>query len=59
MFPVSRIVALLMAGILCFAFLVPLSLATHHPQLVFFVGIVFVAYLIVNVALWQRALRKR
>lgn len=59
MFSVSRIVALLMAGILCFAFLVPLSLATHHPQLAFFVGIVFVAYLIVNVALWQRALRKR
>lgn len=48
-----------MAGVLCFAFLVPLSLATHHPQLAFFVGIVFVAYLIVNVVLWQRARRKR
>ncbi|MFY9665625.1 MAG: hypothetical protein WAK19_14375 [Candidatus Cybelea sp.] len=59
MFPASRIVALLMAGVLCFAFLVPLSLATHHPQLAFFVGIVFVAYLIVNVVLWQRARRNR
>jgi hypothetical protein len=59
MFPVSRFVALLMAGVLCFAFLVPLSLATHHPDLAYFVGLVFVAYVVVNVVLWLRARRKR
>jgi hypothetical protein len=52
--PLSRIIALLMAGVLCFAFLVPMSLAFHHPALAYFVGIVFVAYLIANIVLWLR-----
>jgi len=54
-FPLSRIIALLMAGVLCFALLVPMSLAEHKPGLAFFVGIVFAAYLIGNVVLWLRA----
>jgi hypothetical protein len=54
MFPISRIIALLMAGVLCFAFLVPMSLAFHHPTLAYFVGLVFVAYLVANIFLWLR-----
>jgi len=53
-FPLSRIIALLMAGVLCFALLVPMSLAEHKPGVAFFVVIVFVAYLAGNVALWLR-----
>jgi hypothetical protein len=53
-FPLSRIVALLMAAVLCFGLLVPMSLARHNIALAVFVGIVFAAYLIANILLWQR-----
>jgi phosphotransferase system glucose/maltose/N-acetylglucosamine-specific IIC component len=53
-FPFSRIVALLMAAVLCFAVLVPMSLARHLPGLAVFVAVVFVAYLVANVVLWLR-----
>ena len=56
--PFSRIVALLMAAVLCFAFLVPLALESHHPALAIFVAVVFVAYLIGNIVLWQRMRRR-
>lgn len=52
--PFSRIVALVMAGVLCFGILVPMSLARHNLGLAIFVAIVFVAYLAANVVLWQR-----
>ena len=52
LFPISRIVALLMAAVLCFALLVPMSLARHNMGLAIFITIVFVAYLAGNVALW-------
>jgi hypothetical protein len=53
-FPLSRIIALLMAGVLCFALLVPLALARHNTALAVFVAVVFAAYLFGNIALWQR-----
>jgi hypothetical protein len=53
-FPFSRIIALLMAGVLCFALLVPMSLARHNAGLALFVGAIFVAYLIANIVLWRR-----
>ncbi len=52
--PVSRIIALLMSAVLCFALLVPLALARHNTGLAMFVIVVFVAYLAGNVVLWQR-----
>jgi predicted lipid-binding transport protein (Tim44 family) len=52
--PVSRLIAMLMAGILCFGILVPMSLARHNVALAIFISIVFIAYLIANVVLWQR-----
>ncbi|HEY1884383.1 MAG TPA: hypothetical protein VGG51_15245 [Candidatus Cybelea sp.] len=54
LFPVSRIVALLMAGVLCFGILVPLSLARHSIALAIVVAVVYIAYVVANIVLWQR-----
>jgi len=53
-FPVSRIVALLMAAVLCFALLVPMAIAEHKVAIAIFVALVFAAYLVGNVVLWLR-----
>ena len=52
--PVSRIVTMLMAGVVCFGLIVPLALQRHNVGLAIGVGAVFVAYLAVNVVLWTR-----
>ena len=57
-FPFSRIIALLMAAVLCFALLVPMSLARHNAALAVFIVAVFLAYVVANVALWQRTRRR-
>ncbi|MBV8345141.1 MAG: hypothetical protein JO190_09155 [Candidatus Eremiobacteraeota bacterium] len=57
-YPISRIIALLMAAVLCFVLLVPLALARHNTALAVFVAIVFFAYLFGNIALWQRMRRR-
>lgn len=57
-FPVTRIVALLMAGVLCFGLLVPLALARHNRALAIFIAVVYVAYLAANAVLWQRMRRR-
>lgn len=56
-FPLSRIIALLMAGVLCFALLLPMSLARHNVALAIFIVVVFAAYLVGNIVLWQRMRR--
>jgi heme A synthase len=57
-FPLSRIIAVAMAGVLCFALLVPMSLGSHHAAIAVFVVIVFFAYVAGNVVLWQRTRRR-
>jgi len=57
-FPISRIIALLMAGVLCFALLVPLALARHSTALAVFIVVVFGAYLFGNIVIWQRMRRR-
>jgi amino acid transporter len=57
-FPFSRIIALLMGAVLCFALLVPMSLARHNAALAVFIVAVFFAYVVANVALWQRTRRR-
>jgi phosphotransferase system glucose/maltose/N-acetylglucosamine-specific IIC component len=52
--PISRVIAIVMAGVLCFGILVPLSLARHNIGLAVFTAVVFFAYLAANVILWQR-----
>ncbi len=58
MFPFSRIIAVVMAAVLCFAFLVPMSLAHHYSALAVFIVVVFFAYLGANVWLWDRMRRR-
>lgn len=58
LFPISRIVALVMAGILCFGILVPLSLARHSLALAIVVAVVYIAYLTANIVLWHRMRRR-
>lgn len=55
--PFSRIIAVAMAAVLCFVLLVPMSLARHNVALAVFVAVVFFAYLIGNIVLWQRMRR--
>ncbi len=57
-FPVTRIIALLMGGVLCFGLLVPLALARHSRALAIFIAAVYVAYLAANAVLWQRMRRR-
>lgn len=56
--PVSRIVTVLMAGVLAFALLVPMALSRHNVTLAIVVGAVYLAYLAANVVLWQRMRRR-
>ena len=58
MIPFSRIVALLMAAVLCFGLLVPWSLQRGLPALAIVVALVFFAYLAANIVLWQRMRRR-
>lgn len=55
-FPFSRIIALLMAGVLC-ALLATMAITRHVAVLAIFVVAVFIAYLAGNIVLWQRMRR--
>jgi hypothetical protein len=52
--PISRIVAIAMAGVLCLALLVPMSLARHNVPLAVFIVVLYLGYVVANVLLWQR-----
>lgn len=52
--PFTRIVAMLMGGVLCFALLLPMAIARHNAILAVGVVVVFAVYLGANVVLWQR-----
>lgn len=54
MFPFTRVIALLMSGVLCFGILLPMALARHLAVLAVFIAVVFVAYLVANIVLWMR-----
>jgi hypothetical protein len=45
-----------MAAVLCFVLLVPMSIASHHAWIAVLV-VVYFAYLVANVMLWQRTRR--
>jgi hypothetical protein len=44
--------------VLCFALLVPMSLARHNTGLAIFIGLFYFAYLAGNIVLWQRMRRR-
>lgn len=52
--PLSRVVTILMAGVVCFGLIVPLALQRHNTSLAIAVGAVYAAYLVINVLLWKR-----
>jgi ABC-type sugar transport system substrate-binding protein len=56
--PFTRIIAMAMAGVLCFALLVPMAVSRHNTALAIFVSVVFFVYLGANVVLWQRMRRR-
>jgi hypothetical protein len=53
-YPFSRIIAIVMSGVLCFGLLVPLALSRHLPALAAFIAALFLMYLIANIWLWRR-----
>lgn len=52
--PISRIVTLAMAAVLCFALLVPMAIARHNTALAVAISLVFIGYIATNVVLWLR-----
>jgi hypothetical protein len=58
MIPLTRILTVAMAGVVCFALLLPLALARHDAGLAVVLVAIFVAYVGVNVLLWLRQKRR-
>ncbi len=58
-FPLSRIITLAMAAVLCFLLLIPMALTRHNLGLAIFIAFVFLAYLAGNIVLWQRMRTRR
>ncbi len=54
----SRLIAVAMAGVLCFVLLVPMALREHKPGLAGLVTAIFLVYGAANVMMWARY-RKR
>ena len=54
MLPMTRIVTIAMAGVVCFALLLPAALARHNLALAVFAVAIFAAYAGVNLLLWRR-----
>ncbi|HTX58111.1 MAG TPA: hypothetical protein VMH02_00445 [Verrucomicrobiae bacterium] len=52
--PFSRLMTVLMGGVVVFGLLVPMALAGHHAPLAVVLGLLFAAYVVVNVLLWRR-----
>jgi hypothetical protein len=50
----SRLIVVLMAGVLCFTLLVPTALRNHQPWLAAGVSVIFAAYAIANIIVWRR-----
>jgi hypothetical protein len=58
MVPVTRVLTIAMAAVLCFALLLPLALARHNIVFAVLVVALFAAYAAVNVLLWRRLNRR-
>jgi hypothetical protein len=52
--PFTRIITVLMFGVICFALIVPLALQRHEPIIAIGIAIVFVLYLVAQIVLWRR-----
>jgi hypothetical protein len=54
MIPVTRIITIAMAGVLCFLLIVPLAYRAHNFYLLIGMPILYVGYVIANIVLWRR-----
>ena len=54
MIPFTRILTVLMFGVLCFVLIVPMALARHNMVIAIGISVAFVLYLIANIVLWRR-----
>lgn len=54
MIPFTRILTVVMFGVLCFTLIVPLALQRHNMVIAIGISVAFVLYLIVNIVLWRR-----
>ncbi|HTZ56249.1 MAG TPA: hypothetical protein VMB20_14440 [Candidatus Acidoferrum sp.] len=54
MVPFTRIMTVVMFGVICFALIVPLALQRHQPVIAAVIAIVFALYLVANIVLWRR-----
>jgi amino acid transporter len=52
--PFTRIITVLMFGVICFVLIVPLALQRHNLVIATGISIVFVLYLVANIVLWRR-----
>jgi hypothetical protein len=50
----SRLVVVLMAGVMCFTLLVPMAVRNHQPWLAIGISAIFAVYATANVVLWRR-----
>jgi hypothetical protein len=54
MVPFTRIITILMFGLICFVLIVPLAMQRHQPAIAIGIALVFACYLVANVVLWRR-----
>ncbi len=54
MIPFTRIMTVVMFGVICFALIVPLAVQRHNMVIAVGISIAFVLYLIANIVLWRR-----
>ncbi len=57
--PFTRIITVLMFGVLCFVLIVPMALQRGNMLVAAGISIAFVLYLIANVVLWRRMRPRR
>ncbi len=53
----TRVMAVVMAGVICFGLLVPLAVRKHDVALALVIAGVYAVYLVVNVVVWRRLRR--
>ncbi|MDE2482261.1 MAG: hypothetical protein KGN02_08720 [bacterium] len=54
----TRIMTVVMFGAICFMLIVPTALKGHNTPLAIGIVVLFVAYLVTNLILWQRMKRR-
>jgi len=55
----TRLLAVAIAGVLCFGILVPLAWRRHDTVLAVAVAVLYLAYAVANVAIWRRLRSQR